>query len=116
VIDPRHFQEWVESGVDFDYLFYDDRYKIPQRNDNRLTDGFLKKYRHLKEGGWYWDTLDPLTRINDFWGCYKPNRPRVAKPKKHNFGVPVTVTHRKTGCFLSKQALDHLAAIQGGVR
>lgn len=85
-LNKAHWDEWVNcSAVDpeltalnvesltgvsgYEYLLYASN--IPRRNDGRLTDHWLKKYRHLEDGGWWCGTvLDPL------WGCFKPNQPR----------------------------------------
>lgn len=85
-LTKAHWDEWVigskisteltalnvESltGVSgYEYLLYASN--IPRRNDGRLTDHWLKKYRHLEHGGWWCGTvLDPL------WGCFKSNHPR----------------------------------------
>ncbi|WP_322746363.1 hypothetical protein [Nostoc sp. LEGE 12450] len=62
----RHLQEWLDSGVDqeifhlnvkslegttpYEYLLYSPN--ISRRNDGRLRDVDLKKYRHIEYGGW----------------------------------------------------------------
>ncbi|MEG3439967.1 hypothetical protein V0288_22760 [Pannus brasiliensis CCIBt3594] len=115
-ISSCHYQEWLNSGIDpqlialnlislkghtpFEYLLYDDPGRegnsktIPRRNDGRLTDGFLKRYRHLEDGGWYCGTIDPLTGTESLWGCFKPNRPRVITEENRGFGdsTPCTKT------------------------
>ncbi len=59
---------------------------LPRRNDGRLTDSLLKKYRHLEDGGWYCGTLDVLTGSDSLWGCFKPDKPRIITEEKRGFG------------------------------
>jgi hypothetical protein len=96
----QHLQEWLESGVDkeiffinvislsgttpYEYLLYSP--KISRRNDGRLRDGDLKKYRHIEYGGWWCNGVDPLDDYNlMMWGCFKPNKPRRNRDKIHKF-------------------------------
>jgi Domain of unknown function (DUF3854) len=97
---PQYFQEWLESGVDkeifflnvtslsgttpYEYLLYSP--KISRRNDGRLRDGDLMKYRHIEQGGWWCNGVDPLNDYNPMmWGCFKPNKPRRNRDKIHKF-------------------------------
>lgn len=57
-----------------------------RRNDGRLRDGWLRKYRHLDDGGWGFFGIDLLTGEDAPWGCVKPNTPRIkdnGKPQKY---------------------------------
>ena len=93
----KHFRELQNSGIDpeiislnfkslhgdsaYDYLLYSD--KLPRRNDGRLSDGYLRKYRHLEGGGWWCSGLDPLNNWEDMlWGCFKPDSPRLGDKDK----------------------------------
>lgn len=98
ILDPAHLTEWLNSAVDlelihrnvkslsgttaYDYLFYSSN--ISRRNDGRLRDRELNKYRHIEHGGWWCSGVDPL---NDYqlmlWGCFKPNSPRRDFKKIH---------------------------------
>jgi hypothetical protein len=97
---PQHFQEWLDSRVDkeifflnvtslsgitpYEYLLYSP--KISRRNDGRLRDGDLKKYRHIEQGGWWCNGIDPLNDYNPMmWGCFKPDKPRRDYNKIHKF-------------------------------
>ncbi|ACK74044.1 conserved hypothetical protein (plasmid) [Gloeothece citriformis PCC 7424] len=102
-IDSQHYSEWRDSGVDpsiirdnvrschlslspyddgqddpYEYLFSE----LPnseRRNDGRIRDGWLKKYRHIEHGGWWCsgiDLLSPNCQEISHWGCFKPNKPR----------------------------------------
>ncbi|MCP2730986.1 plasmid replication protein, CyRepA1 family, partial [Limnofasciculus baicalensis] len=113
-IKSAHWQEWtIESGIDpnltalnvqsltgataYEYLIYSET--IPRRNDGRLTDHWLKKYRHLEHGGWYCGTLS-----DSLWGCFKPNQPRRNRDNKK----PIKYEHPPkvaTGLFLLKVTL-----------
>ncbi len=95
-IDPQHWQEWLDSGVDpdiiaanvrslsgeepYDYLCCSE--KLERTNTGRLASKWLKSYGHVEDGGWWCSGLDPL---NDWqpmlWGCFKPNLPRWEKPQ-----------------------------------
>ncbi len=101
-VKPEHFQEWLDSAVNpeiiglnveslqgtqgFDYILYSD--DIPRRNDGRVTDAVLNRYRHLEEGGWYCSGIDPLTGQASDWGCLKPDQPYIQSERK-GFGEAV---------------------------
>lgn len=97
-IDPAHRDEWLESAIDpeiiglnlrslsgttpYEYLLYS--LKISRRNDGRLRDGDLKKYRHIEHGGWWCNGVDPLNNYLPMpWGCFKPDQPRRDHQKIH---------------------------------
>lgn len=99
-IDFTDWQEWLDSGVDpeiislnvksldgntpYDYLLYGDN--IPRRNDGRIRDNVLKKYRHTEYGGWWCSGVDPLDHYKlMMWGCFKPNKPRRDWEKIHKY-------------------------------
>lgn len=102
-ITPEHWHEWViESKVDaeitrinvrslsgnasYEYLLYG----LPdseRRNDGRLRDGWLNRYRHVENGGWWCSGVDVLTGKDSAWGCFKPERPRTEE-KPRGFGEP----------------------------
>jgi hypothetical protein len=98
--ESQHFQEWLDSGVDqeifylnvkslegrtpYEYLIYSP--KISRRNDGRLRDGDLAKYRHIEHGGWWCNGIDPLDDYNPMmWGCFKPDKPRRDRNKIHKY-------------------------------
>ncbi|MBE9202055.1 DUF3854 domain-containing protein [Nodularia sp. LEGE 06071] len=97
-MEATHWNEWLASAVDpgiitlnvisvsgttaYDYLFYGQN--VPRRNDGRLRDGILKKYRHIEELNWWCNGVDPLNDYNSMlWGCMKPDRPRRDQNKVH---------------------------------
>ncbi len=97
-IEASHWNEWLASAVDpgiialnvisvsgtaaYDYLFYGQN--IPRRNDGRLRDSVLKKYRHIEGLSWWCSGIDPLNDESPMqWGCMKPNRPRRDPNKVH---------------------------------
>ncbi len=85
-----YLQEWAASAVDpqltrlnvrelagdrvYDYLLYGE--DIPRRNDGRLRAGWLERYAHVTEGGWWCSGVDLLSGDDDAWGCFKPVQPR----------------------------------------
>ena len=96
----QHLTEWLNSSVDkeiialnvislsgttpYEYLLYSS--SISRRNDGRLRDGDLKKYRHIEYGGWWCNGIDPLSNYNPMmWGCFKPDKPRRDYEKIHKF-------------------------------
>ena len=91
---PQHYQECLQSGIapeiiEANFQSLDNAYgqllyadQLARRNDGRLSDGILTKYRHLEEGGWHCSGLDAVTLEDSVWGCFKPDRPRVSKDGK----------------------------------
>jgi Domain of unknown function (DUF3854) len=95
-LNDAHYREWLDSAIDpglirlnllsldsnvaFDYLLYSD--SLPRRNGGRLSDGILKRYAHIENGGWWCSTIDPSTGEPRLWGCFKPNTPRVDMEKR----------------------------------
>lgn len=94
----HHIAEWKSSGIDadiiklnlrslsdtlpYEYLLYGPN--VPRRNDGRLRDFVLKKYRHTERGGWWCSGVDPLSAYWDMqWGCFKPDKPRRDPDKEH---------------------------------
>lgn len=59
-----------------EYLLYAET--LPRRNDGRVADSILKRYRHLDAGGWWCSGIDILTGTPDLWGCFKPRQPRCS--------------------------------------
>lgn len=91
MIKPAHFQEWLSSAVhpeiiqlNVESLGGDAAYEallygVPNSariNTGRLSSGWLKKYGHLEDGGWFCCGVDVLTHKASRWGCLKPNTPR----------------------------------------
>ena len=91
ILEPPHLAEWLDSAVNeeiirlnvkslegytpYDYLLYSPQ--ISRRNDGRLRDYHLNKYRHIEHGGWWCSGIDPLNGWKEMeWGCFKPNCPR----------------------------------------
>ena len=113
-----HLSEWKTSCVDeeltrlnviplngscpSEYLLYSDA--IPRRNDGRVSEGFLQRYAHTTEGGWWCSGMDILTGKEDLWGCFKPDNPRLSqnKGKKIKYEHPPKAT---TGLFALKVPL-----------
>ena len=110
-----HLSEWKASCVDeeltrlnvvplngscpSEYLLYSD--DIPRRNDGRISDGFLQRYIHTAEGGWWCSGIDVLSGEEDLWGCFKPDSPRLSQNK----GKKIKYEHppkEPTGLFALK--------------
>jgi hypothetical protein len=95
-IADKHLAEWRSSGIDdritainlkslsgesaFDHLLYADQ--LDRRNDGRLTDGLMYRYRHLENGGWWVNGIDPLTGEDRLFGQFKPDTPYIPKDGK----------------------------------
>jgi hypothetical protein len=96
-IELSHWQEWLQSGVapelivnnirslagttPYEYLLYD----LPnseRRNDGRLRDGWLRRYAHVEQGGWWCSGVEPLTGKPMLWGGFKPDRPRKDREQR----------------------------------
>ncbi|MGL4880424.1 MAG: DUF3854 domain-containing protein, partial [Waterburya sp.] len=113
-IQPHHLTEWGDSSVDdklttfnltslsglttYDYLLYA---LTPEarRNDGRLRDKLLQRYRHLEYGGWYIAGLDPDTNWIDVmaWGRFKPDCPRTdSNGKSIKYESPPKTPNRVT--------------------
>ncbi len=109
-VDPKHREEWIASGVDseiidlnvislketeaFDRLLYG-LAKKERRNDGRLRDKWLKRYKHLEYGGWWCNGVDPLTGNDSIWGQFKPNQPYLYDLIKHCQQVSKAQFHEK---------------------
>jgi hypothetical protein len=90
-----HLKEWEASAIDpeittlnmvslegyapHEQLFYSDG--IKRLNSGRLPTWILKKYSHIEHGGWWASGIDPLTGLDDLWGCFKPDKPRIDPTK-----------------------------------
>jgi hypothetical protein len=97
-IADRHFVEWTEgSGIDPELTQLNlqsltgDRaysallYAFPneaRRNDGRLRDTWINKYRHLHHGGWWCSGINLKDFSESDWGCFKPNKPRLDNKNK----------------------------------
>ena len=70
----------LEGDEPLERLFVSD--KIPRRNTGQVSHSFLKRYHHVSAGGWWCSGIDVLNRFNDdFWGQFKPNKPRLSLDK-----------------------------------
>jgi hypothetical protein len=92
-LHPQHLEELVkESGIDLDlatfnfmsmqgrtayeYLLISEH--LPRTNTGMVKSGWLQRYAHITEGGWWCSGLDPLNHWEPMeWGCFKPNHPRL---------------------------------------
>ncbi|WP_017318795.1 plasmid replication protein, CyRepA1 family [Mastigocladopsis repens] len=92
-LHPQHLEELVkESGIDLDlarfnfmslqgrttyeYLLISEH--LPRTNTGMVKSGWLQRYSHITEGGWWCSGLDPLNHWHTMeWGCLKPNQPRL---------------------------------------
>ena len=92
MLKPSHFQEWRSSAVHPDIIelnveslsgdaaYESLLYGLPDSerlNNGRLATGWLRKYSHLEDGGWFCSGVDVLTHQPSRWGCLKPNTPRI---------------------------------------
>ncbi|MEH2243145.1 plasmid replication protein, CyRepA1 family [Nostoc sp.] len=91
-LHPQHLEELVNSsGIDlhlvqlnfkslqgvtaYEYLLISEL--LPRTNTGMVKSGWLQRYAHITEGGWWCSGLDPLNNWQMMeWGCFKPNQPR----------------------------------------
>ena len=91
-LHPQHLEELVKSsGIDlhlvqlnfrslqdvtaYEYLLISEL--LPRTNTGMVKSGWLQRYAHITEGGWWCSGLDPLNNWQMMeWGCFKPNQPR----------------------------------------
>jgi hypothetical protein len=89
-IYEKHWQEWLDSCVDpeiialnvrslsgaeaLNYLLYSD--KLKRRNDGRLRDRDLERYKHCEKGGFWIEGVCLPGGVPE-WGAFKPDRPRT---------------------------------------
>ncbi|HEY9692229.1 MAG TPA: plasmid replication protein, CyRepA1 family [Oculatellaceae cyanobacterium] len=66
----------VASGNEgYEYLLYSD--KLERLNTGRLSSKWLKRYKHLENGGLVCNGLDPFNKWREMlWCCLKPNTPK----------------------------------------
>ena len=90
-IKANHWEEWNRSEVDpgiislnVESLYGDEVYdkllispKIQRRNDGRVSDKYLTRYRPLEDGGFWVSGIDILNWENSGWGQFKGDNPRV---------------------------------------
>ncbi|MBP5973381.1 DUF3854 domain-containing protein [Brasilonema sp. CT11] len=92
-LESQHLEELVQgSGIDlnlaklnflslkgrttYDYLLISEH--IPRTNTGMVKSGWLQRYAHITEGGWWCSGLDSLNHWQAMeWGCFKPNQPRL---------------------------------------
>ncbi|MEH2274616.1 MAG: plasmid replication protein, CyRepA1 family [Nostoc sp.] len=90
-LHPQHLEELVKSsGIDlhlvqlnfrslqgvtaYEYLLISEL--LPRTNTGMVKAGWLQRYAHITEGGWWCSGLDPLNNWQMMeWGCFKPNQP-----------------------------------------
>ena len=123
----KHNQEWLNSAVDqrlvdlnvvslegvepYDRLLYG-LPRSERRNDGRLRDKWLKRYRHCEGGGWWVSGVDVLDEFfgDDPWGQFKSDHPRLSfdRRKEIKYEAP---PKQPTGIFALKVPLDIWQAI-----
>jgi len=127
VILKEHNQEWLDSAVSQsiidlnvvslrDFEAYDRLlYGLPEserRNDGRLRDKWLKRYRHCESGGWWISGVDVLDEFfgDDLWGQHKPDFPKLTfdRRKQIKYEAP---PKQPTGIFALKVPLEIWQAI-----
>ena len=101
-MDPRHFQEWIDSCVDSNIITANVRSVHGEQAAEHMFPGGLgdatgtfitssqgRKVGTLLDGGWWVSGLDPLNnweRMN--WGQLKPDTPRCVKGKTFKYESP----------------------------
>ncbi len=65
----------ISGEAAYEYLF---TINVPRKNAGRVTDSFLKRYKHVELGGLWISGLDPLNNWQPMeWGRFKPTYPRT---------------------------------------
>lgn len=111
-IAALNFQSLSEEEA-YEYLIYG----LPdskRRNDGRLKSEWVRKYDHLKAGGWWVKSVDPATGEEKLFGQFKPDTPRAdANGKNIKYEVPPGV--KTEGLFLkpSLEAWEKIAERNG---
>ena len=95
----NYYREWLDSGVHKDLIalnvkpitgidVFDLWYPNPdRRNDGRLTEDSLRKYRRLEDtAGWLVDGVDPRIGEPMPWSRYKPTEGEILD---HQTGKPI---------------------------
>jgi hypothetical protein len=90
-LDPNHYAELVnDSNIDralvalnfaslagsyvYNRLFISPQ--IPRANNGQVKPGWMRRYQHCDQGGWWCGGLDPLNNWQPMdWGAFKPNFP-----------------------------------------
>jgi hypothetical protein len=132
---PAHLQDWLKSGVDRTLINIniisvsgDNAYERllygldgnARRNDGRLRDFYLNKYKHLEYGGWWCSGIDVLTGKDSDWGCFKPDRPRTPhqkyKPQKYEQpeGVPSEIFALRVPDRVWEKISDRYGIVRSG--
>ncbi|MDF5718057.1 MAG: DUF3854 domain-containing protein [Rhizonema sp. NSF051] len=80
--------KWLQAQTPYSFLFVSP--ELPRRNDGRVSESLLKKYRHVEAGGWECTGVNVLTGQNTAdWGQFKPLTPRLdAKGKIIKYEAP----------------------------
>lgn len=104
----------LTEEVGYDYLF---TINVPHKNAGRVTDGFLKRYKHVELGGLWISGLDPLNNwAPSDWGRFKPTYPRInSKGKLIKYESQPGVSNRVT-YFNVPYCIWDLIAQQYGIK
>jgi predicted P-loop ATPase len=105
-LKETHFLEWKSSAVSqeiielnvnsisgdivYERLCYGVS-REDRRNDGRLSDKHLNRYKLASEGGWYCSGIDLTTLKDSEWGCFKPDKPRKSEGKIIKYEHPCSV-------------------------
>lgn len=65
--------------------------RTARKNTGVLKSEFLRRYRHLEEGGWWCNGIDLTTFKETPWGCFKPDRPIRNNNKTIKYETPPKV-------------------------
>ena len=101
-MDPRHFQEWIDSCVDSNIITANVRSVHGEQAAEHMFPGGLgdatgtfitasqgRKVGTLLDGGWWVSGLDPLNNWERMdWGQLKPDTPRCVKGKTFKYESP----------------------------
>ncbi|WP_460201031.1 plasmid replication protein, CyRepA1 family [Scytonema sp. NUACC21] len=71
----------LQGTAAYEYLLISEH--LPRTNTGMVRSGWLQRYAHITDGGWWCSGLDPLNHWKAMeWGCFKPNQPRLNENQK----------------------------------
>jgi hypothetical protein len=71
----------LEGNIVYDRLFISP--ELTRNNNGQVTPGWMRRYKHCRQGGWWCSGLDPLNNWQLMeWGTFKPDHPTKNQDNK----------------------------------